>query len=212
MEGSARLQSSALSAVWRVQIAAGRRYRVGVRTLVLEPVPAELEALLERRRRWGADRHDEVWNGVLHMNPAAHGRHARIQQQVMGLLSPLARAGGLTPLGETNLGGADDFRIPDGMLQRPGPDRLYSPTAALVLEVVSPGDETWDKLAFYASHGVEELLIVDPQEQVVRWLGLTADQYEPIARSGLIDLGRDELAGQIDWPELDGQWPEETVG
>jgi Uma2 family endonuclease len=53
---------------------------------------------------------------------------------------------------------------------------VYLPTAALVLEVVSPGDETWEKLGFYAAHGVEELLIVDPQEKAVSWIGLEAGE------------------------------------
>jgi hypothetical protein len=39
-------------------------------TLVRDPQPVEFEALLERRRRLGQDLYDEVWNGVLHMNPA----------------------------------------------------------------------------------------------------------------------------------------------
>ena len=38
------------------------------------------------------------------------------------------------------------------------------PTAELVVEIVLPGDGTWDKLSFYAAHDVGELLIVDPQK------------------------------------------------
>jgi hypothetical protein len=29
-----------------------------------------------------------------------------------------------------------------------------------VIEIVSPGDESWDKLPFYAAHEVDEALIV----------------------------------------------------
>ena len=76
---------------------------------------------------------------------------------------------------------------------------MYLPTAALVLEIVSPGDETWNKLEFYAAHGVEELLIVDPQEKTVSWVGLEGGEYKHVKRSGLIELGAAELAGQIDW-------------
>jgi len=45
-----------------------------------------------------------------------------------------------------------------------------------------------------------ELLIVDPQERTVRWLGLEAGKYEPLDASGLIELGPDELAQRITWP------------
>ena len=169
-------------------------------TLVRDPQPAEFEALLERRRRLGQDLFDEVWEGVLHMNPAPHSRHGRLEWQLAGLLAPLADDAGLRALGQFNLGEEGDYRVPDGALVRPGPDAVYLPTAALVLEIVSPGDETWEKLGFYAAHGVEELLIVDPQEKTVSWMGLEAGEYKHLKRSRLIELGANELAAGIDWP------------
>jgi Uma2 family endonuclease len=36
------------------------------------------------------------------------------------------------------------------------------PTAALVVEIVSPGDESYKKLDFYAAQAVDEVVIVDP--------------------------------------------------
>ncbi len=174
-------------------------------TLVLDPAPVEIEALLERRRRLGLDRGDEMWEGVLHMNPGPHGRHHRIQQQLAELLGPPALAAGLTPaIGDFNLGTEDDYRVPDGAIHRPGPDEMYYATAALVVEIVSPGDETWQKLPFYAAHGVDELLIVDPRERAVHWLGRRGEGYEPIERSALIDLGAARLAERIEWPEVTG--------
>jgi Uma2 family endonuclease len=170
-------------------------------TLVLDPQPVEVASLIERRRRLGQDRFDEVWAGVLHMNPAPHGRHANIQQQLAELLGPLARRAHLLPrIGVFNLGEQKDYRVPDGGLHRPGPDQLYYSTAALVVEIVSPDDETWDKQAFYAKHGVDELVVVDPRERHVHWLGLVGEKYQPLRASGLIELGPDELAAQIDWP------------
>ncbi len=61
-------------------------------TLVMDPAPAEIDALLERRRRLGLDHHDEMWEGVLHMNPAPHGRHHRIGQQLAVALDAQAAA------------------------------------------------------------------------------------------------------------------------
>lgn len=175
-----------------------------MRTLLSDPPPAGFEELLERRRHWGADIFDEVWEGVLHMNPAPHGRQAKVAQQLALLLDAPARGAGLEAvISPFNLGTANDYRVPDGGLHRPGPDRLYYPTAALVLEIVSPGDETWEKLAFYATHEVDELLIVDPAARSVSWLARTGDRYEPVARSDLIDLGPDELAAQLSWPDAE---------
>ena len=102
---------------------------------------------------------------------------------------------------EFNLGESEhDFRVPDGGLHREFSDRVWNPTAALVVEIVSPEDETWQKLPFYAAHGVEEVLIVDPRERSVHWLALAGGEYREAQRSSLIELGPDELAARIDWP------------
>jgi hypothetical protein len=171
-------------------------------TLVLGSPPPELEALLERRRRAGADRLDEVWQGVHHMVPGASFEHAHVAQQLGELVGPLARAAGLVPtMHEFNLGESEqDFRVPDGGLHRPGAAGVWLSTAALVVEILSPGDETWQKLPFYVAHDVDELLIVDPAERTVAWLGLRDGEYEPVRRSALIELGPAELAEQLDWP------------
>lgn len=172
-------------------------------TLVRDPQPAEFEALLERRRQLGQDLLDEVWEGVYHLNPAPHRRHAHIAQQLAVVLDGPARAAGLLPMISIfNLGEPDDYRVPDGGLFRPGPDDVYLATAALVVEIISPDDKTWEKLGFYAAHQVDELLIVEPRERRVDWLALQADgEYRPIERSALIALGPAELAERIDWPQ-----------
>jgi Uma2 family endonuclease len=90
--------------------------------------------------------------------------------------------------------------VPDGGLHRDWGDRVWNQTAALVIEILSPGDESWEKLAFYAAHDVDEVLIVDPQERRLDWLGLAEGRYEPLGRSGLIELRPEDLARPIDWP------------
>jgi len=171
-------------------------------TLVLGSPPPELEALLERRRRAGVDRLDEVWQGVLHMVPGPNVEHSFISQQLAVLLDAPARRAGLLPgMGEFNLGESEhDFRVPDGGLHRPGAAGVWLSTAALVVEILSPGDESWQKLGFYAVHHVDEVLLVDPAERTVTWLALRDGEYQPVQRSGLIELGPAELAQQIDWP------------
>ena len=171
-------------------------------TVVLDPYAYELDALKERRRISGLDRLDEVWGGVLHMVPAPSFGHARIGHQLAVVLDGPAKAAGLLPaMQEFNLGDSEeDFRVPDGGLLRPGAGGVWLHTAALVVEIVSPNDETWQKLPYYAAHEVDEVLILDPEEHAVHWLGLSGDEYHPIERSTLIDLGPVELADKIDWP------------
>ncbi len=170
-------------------------------TLVLDPQPVEIDALIEHRRRLGLDHRDEMWEGVYRMNPPPSFVHQRVAEQLAMLLAPLARPEGLEALiREFGLGEPHDYRVPDGGLHRPGASGVWHPTAALVIEIVSPGDESWKKLPFYAAHNVDEVLIVNPQARSVSWLGLKDGGYEEIERSGLIDLGPDDLAERIDWP------------
>lgn len=68
------------------------------------------------------------------------------------------------------------------------------------MEILSPDDDSWQKLPFYAAHDVDEVLIVDPDERRVHWLALAEGEYQPVERSGLIDLGAAALAQRIDWP------------
>jgi Uma2 family endonuclease len=190
-----------------------------MRTLVCDPPPADLEAFLERRKKLGQDRHDEVWEGVLHIMPFASGEHSYIAHQLAVIFGPLARAAGLWPTVEFNLGDSkDDYRVPDGGLHRTRPRGVWIHTAAMVIEILSPGDETWEKLPFYAAHHVDEVLIVDPDTRTITWLALTdagtdagaegggtdgeggEALYEPIEHSRLIELGAAGLSEQIDWP------------
>jgi Uma2 family endonuclease len=169
-------------------------------TVILDPLPVEIDELLVRRQELGLDRADEMWEGVLHVNPAPYGRHARILSQLTVIFDGPARAAGLQlMMAEFNVGSRGDYRVPDGGLHRPGPDEMYYPTAALVVEIVSPDDESWAKLPFYAAHYVDEVLIVEPQKREVHWHGLRGDGYAPIERSGLIDFGAADLAGRIVW-------------
>lgn len=188
--------------VWTAQ--SGRLHAgslIDVRTLVLDPQTAGMSKLLERRRRSGLDRLDEIWEGVYHMVPAPSHAHASIEAQLVRLLGPAADAAGLEATGQCNIGESEhDFRVPDGALHRPGAAGTWHPTAAIVIEVVSPGDESWEKLPFYAAHRVDEVLIVDPQQRSVSWLALKDGAYETSKRSGLVDLGAEELAGRLRWP------------
>lgn len=174
------------------------------RVLIPEPTPPAVEALLEERRLAGADRHDEMWDGVLHVAPAPRDVHALLAQQLAVLLDPVARAAGVVPSAEFHLGVERDYRVPDLGLHREQSWGTRAASAALVVEILSPGDETLAKLPFYAAHDVDEVLIIDPDDRSVRWLSLVpGGGYSDIDRSGLVNLSAAELAAQIDWPRPD---------
>jgi Uma2 family endonuclease len=137
------------------------------------------------------------------MVPAPSGPHGDLESQLHATLRPLAQQAGLKMIGQSNLGESEhDFRVPDGALHRSPPTGVWNPTAALVIEIVSPADESWEKLPFYAAHDVDEVLIVDPQERSVSWLALEDGAYRPVEHSRLLDLEAQELARQLDWPAI----------
>jgi Uma2 family endonuclease len=120
--------------------------------------------LLEERRRLGVDRWDEVWNGELHMVPPPAERHQSLGSRLIEVLGPLARGRGLKLTYEIGLFvSADDYRVPDLGVYRPeqASARGIEGTAELVVELVSPGDESRAKLPWYAAHGVREMVLVD---------------------------------------------------
>jgi Uma2 family endonuclease len=176
-----------------------------VPTLVFDPQPTELEQLLERRHRLDQDRRDEVWEGVLHMIPPPSHEHERIAMTLARLLGPLADAAGLELTGTVGIGVKDDYRVPDLAVHRPGAEPQWHPTAALVVEIVSPGDKSWEKLGFYAAHQVDELLIVDPTKRKVDWLALGHEAYGPADGSALIDLAAEDVARRLGWSSPPGR-------
>lgn len=171
-----------------------------MRTVLLGDPPAEVEDWLQRRRARGLDRFDEMWEGEYHVAPAAHSRHGDIDQQLAELLGPAARAAGLRCLGPVNVGEPSNYRVPDRCVVAGTADGgVFLPTAIIVVEIVSPDDETYAKFPFYFERAVVEVLAVDPSDATTRWFVRGSDGFVPAARSGVLD-GLDDLAAQLNWP------------
>jgi len=173
---------------------------MAVRTVVLGEPPAPLQSWLERRRALGLDRFDEMWEGEYHVAPEAHGRHGDVAHQLAVLLCSRALAAGLWGSGPLNLGSKDDYRVPDQAYLRQRATEVWNPSAAVVVEVLSPGDESYAKLGFYHRLGVEEVLIVDPLRRAVEWFRRGGDGFERAEASQLLSLTEADLAAEIDWP------------
>lgn len=130
------------------------------------------ERMLEERRRKGLDGSDEMWEGVLHMVPPPGGPHQGLGTELHVVLYPLARRRGLVVRYETGLfrpGVDDDYRVPDLLVasREHLTDRGVDGPAELVVEILSPNDESYAKLAWYADLGVTEMLLVDPVSMAV---------------------------------------------
>jgi Uma2 family endonuclease len=176
-------------------------YDPDMRTLVLDSSLEEIEALLANRRRSGIDRFDEVWDGVLHVVPMTNHQHGRIALRLQSLFLDPAREVGLEVFMQPfNLGaGIRNFRVPDGALFPAGTDGLWFTTAPMVVEIVSTHDQSWEKLPFFGTSGVNEVLIIDPRKRQIDWLVLRDGEYVPTEHSTLIDFSAERLAAELDW-------------
>lgn len=108
-----------------------------------------------------------MWEGVLHMVPPPSERHQTVGSAILVVLAPLAARRGLVASYETGLfrpGTEHDWRVPDQVYANRAvrSERGVEGAAALVVEILSPHDETYDKLDWYASVGVGEVVVVDP--------------------------------------------------
>lgn len=171
-----------------------------VKTFDLRQLPAEAAALIESRRKLGLAGHDEVWEGVYRMPPHADGGHAWLEAQLPLVISPRARAKNLFAYGAVNLGDPSDYRVPDGVVTLDRTTNLYFATAPMVIEILSPDDDTYRKFDFYAAREVEEILVVDWRTRTVRCFQLTKGAYEEHSRSVLFDVDTATLVDEIDWP------------
>jgi hypothetical protein len=130
------------------------------------------EELLEERRRKGHDRHDEMWEGVLHMVPPPSGPHQRFGSKLFVTLEPIATRLGLVATYETGLfrpgSGESDYRQPDLLVTRPEHrTKAGAEGAEVVFEYLSPNDESREKLGFYEDLGANEFFLIDPESRVV---------------------------------------------
>jgi Uma2 family endonuclease len=170
-----------------------------MRTLFVDP-PPEVEELIAQRKALGQDLYDEVWEGVYHVAAAPNARHSDVQAQLIRILGSLGDHVGLRVHGPDNIGGPRNFRVPDVVLLRGTPDPVWQHTAAIVVEVVSPGDESRLKFGHYFDMGVEEFLIVDPGPRTVEWFARGADAFVPTDGSAILGISTEELHAAIDWP------------
>lgn len=169
-------------------------------TVIAGPRPPEVEALLARRSAQGLDGRDECWGGRYYVAPHGTMAHGVVAAEVNAELRAHARARGLVSIAEFNLGtGLQDYTVPDGGVVTAAAG-LYAPTALVVLEVLSPDDTSFDKLAHYAAHGVPEVLVADPATRRVRAWQLTDGAYVETDSCRTLELSMAALEAAVAWP------------
>jgi Uma2 family endonuclease len=171
---------------------------------------------LDERRRLGIDSQDEVWDGVLHVPPEPSTDHQRFEGNLEFVLKPIVMARGLEIFHQLSVLDPRDhkknYRTPDLMVVDPKYliRRGTEGPVELAIEVLSPDDESRDKIPFYATRGVKELWLVDPDSRAVEVYLLRGTTYFTIVpdRAGILrppalDLELSIIAG----PKLRMTWP-----
>lgn len=158
---------------------------------VFAEVPQDL---LDWRRTTGIDRFDEMWDGVLHMLPfPPNGDQQALEQSLQYWLhvnwakpvgGKVQSQRGVSPSADWT----NNYRVPDLILldrRRLKLDRnthIAGPPL-IVVEIESPGDETRDKMPFYADLGIPEVWIVPRDTCVPELFELVDEEYLPLKKA-----------------------------
>lgn len=162
--------------------------------MVLDPI--EADRLKAERQASGADRYDEVWEGVYMMAPLANNEHQDLQLGLAGAIrNSIGWAGTARVHAGANVSDREDdwthnYRIPDVVVVFPGGAARDCGThwcggPDFCAEIASPGDRSRDKLEFYAAIGVRELLLIDRAPWTLELYGLSGGHLKLIGRSDL---------------------------
>lgn len=150
------------------------------------------QELKARREASGADRYDEVWEGIYMMAPMPNDEHRQIVTDLASILKAVigwsglgdVRAGVNVSDRETDWRG--NYRVPDvavflsgGSARNCGTHWVGGPD--FVVEVVSSGDRTREKIPFYWGLGVSELLIIEREPWTLELLRSDENQLTSVA-------------------------------
>ena len=172
----------------------------------------ELVDVLARRHQLGLDGCDEWWEGVYRVVTGPSPEHGTIVLELGAFLLPLARAARRHVGAQANIGQDKvDCRVPDLAVWGPDTPRTstaFLASADLVVEILSPGEQSGAKLDFYGRWRVAEYLEIDLHGRTLTLLCRTGEAWATSHRSDV--LGFDVLPGglrsatsayRITWPD-----------
>ena len=154
------------------------------------------QQVLAARVGLDGDQYDEVWEGVYIVSPLPNDEHQKI---VSALDSILQYVVGWPGTGEVRPGvnlsdreedWKENYREPDVAVFLRGTKAVSCGThwrgaADFLVEIISPGERTRDKIPFYSSLGVVELLIIDRDPWALELYRHQNGQLEKIGQSTL---------------------------
>lgn len=155
--------------------------------------PAIERDILDHRAAIGADRYDEVWEGVTIVSPGPNYLHQRLVQNLSETFRAAVDRGGLgntcisLNVSDRRDGWEHNFRIPDAMVVLNDSRAVILEAFCLggpdfVVEILSPQDRARLKFDFYAGIGVREILLIDRKPWAVELHRLDGEAYRLVGR------------------------------
>lgn len=150
--------------------------------------------IIRHRRLTGADRFDEVWNGLYVTSPIANNEHQTIATYLaVAFVEALGRQEGLIVQAAANVSDQEadwtkNYRCPDVLVFLPGNTAEDRKThwyggPDFAVEILSQSDRSRKKFGFYARVGVRELLLVDRRPWRLELYRLNEGAYQLAGKS-----------------------------
>jgi Uma2 family endonuclease len=158
--------------------------------------PSELKRMIRERRNSGADRYDEVWDGVYVMSPLADNEHQligfRLATIIATALGSLAQVYPGCNVSDRPKRWQRNYRCPDVAVFLPGNPAQDRQThwyggPDFAVEIMSRNDRSREKFDFYFNVGVRELLLVDRHPWRLELYRRGENQWKVVGHSALGD-------------------------
>ncbi len=145
------------------------------------------DPLIQERKRKGIDRYDEVWEGTYVMPSMPNNAHQLLVGDLGDVFHEVvkkARLGQSYPganVSDRRKGWEYNHRVPDLLVVLNNSRAIACDThfyggPDFLVEIQSPGDDTEEKVPFYARIGVRELLIIPRDKRTQRLLRLEGEE------------------------------------
>lgn len=138
-----------------------------------------IREIIQERHEQGIDGFDEVWEGVYIVPPLATNAHQQLATGLASIafnvitLEGRGKVYGGANISDRRFGWKRKFRAPDVVVALTGGRAIDCDTHWMggpdfLVEVLTPGDQTEEKIPFYGQIGVRELLIVHRDTRELR--------------------------------------------
>jgi Uma2 family endonuclease len=146
-----------------------------------------VDQLIQERKRKGIDLYDEVWEGMYIMPSMPNNVHQKLLDDLGDILTEVVKHGKLgdklqgANVSDRRKGWDYNYRVPDMVVVLKNSRAIDCGThfcggPDFLIEIQSPGDDTEEKVPFYAKIGVRELLILHRDKRTLQLLRLEAEE------------------------------------